>query len=73
MFEWWAEETGLIELKKKHKNLSIDRVDPEKGYEIGNIVVLTSWENSYKSDYVATKMGRSKITVCESAKEGDPF
>jgi hypothetical protein len=48
-FKTFCEETNYIELKgKTKKSASIDRIDPRKGYEIGNIQVLSLQANSSK-------------------------
>lgn len=48
-FKEFCEQTGYLELKgKKKTSASIDRIDPAKGYEVGNIQVLTLSENSKK-------------------------
>ena len=60
-FHIWAQEVGVEKLKKLKKSVTVDRVDSDLGYEIGNIQVLTNLENAYKSNYVATKLGRTKV------------
>lgn len=48
-FKQFCEETNYIELKgKTAKSASIDRIDPTKGYEIGNIQILSLSDNSKK-------------------------
>jgi hypothetical protein len=59
-FKLWCDETGYILLKQLHKDVTIDRVNSKLGYAHGNLQILTGWENSYKSDYVNSKLGRYK-------------
>lgn len=48
-FKTFCDETNYIELKgETKKSDSIDRIDPRKGYEIGNIQVLSLQANSSK-------------------------
>jgi hypothetical protein len=48
-FKLFCEDTSYLKLKgRSAKSASIDRIDPEKGYEYGNIQVLTLAENSAK-------------------------
>lgn len=48
-FKQFCSETNYLELKgKTAKSASIDRIDHTKGYEIGNIQLLTLRENSAK-------------------------
>lgn len=50
-FEKFCDETDYLRLKGKHKNnLTIDRIRSDRGYEIGNIQVLTHFENSGKQN-----------------------
>jgi hypothetical protein len=57
-----CEASGYIEGKgHAPDDLSLDRVDPNKGYEFDNIAVITISENSSKGSYerwVTTKDGR---------------
>lgn len=66
-FREWAAKTGYIDGKGRKRNgLSIDRIDPTKGYSLDNIQILTVSANSSKwSEYVAQQrnnghFGRSK-------------
>lgn len=48
-FKEFCEETKYINLKgKKAKCASIDRIDPKKGYERGNIRMISLSDNSKK-------------------------
>lgn len=48
-FEQFCAETNYLELRgKTGKSASIDRVDNRKGYELGNIRILTLSENTHK-------------------------
>lgn len=48
-FSAFCSETNYLELKGKTKNsASIDRIDPNKGYEVGNLQVLSIQANSAK-------------------------
>lgn len=50
-FKEWAERSGYIDLRgKKRNNLSIDRIDGSKGYEIENIRAITLSENTSKAN-----------------------
>lgn len=57
-----CEATGYMQGKGHNgTDLSLDRMDPNKGYEMGNIQVVTISENSSKGSYerwVTTKDGR---------------
>lgn len=44
-FTDWCESTGYINLKGR-SSFHCDRIDPDKGYEIGNIRLLSASENS---------------------------
>lgn len=60
-FRIWCDENNYINEKgKTSKSASIDRIDPEKGYEIGNIQKMSLGENTRKMVYNRYK------------KEGDP-
>jgi len=61
-FRVWAKESGFEASKLAKEDVTIDRVDSSKGYEMGNLQILTNVENGYKSDYVATKIGRTKLS-----------
>lgn len=51
-FKQFCEETDYINKRgKTGKSASIDRIDNNKGYEIGNIRILTLSENSAKWTY----------------------
>lgn len=46
-FRKFCSETGYIEKRGQHpESLTIDRIDPNEGYHIWNIRVLTHAENS---------------------------
>ena len=48
-FRTFCEETNYLEKKGKHKRAaSIDRIDPNRGYSIDNIQILSLSENSKK-------------------------
>ena len=48
-FKQFCEENNYMELKgKKAGSASIDRIDPNKGYEVGNLQILTLAQNSAK-------------------------
>lgn len=48
-FKKFCKKTGYLNGKGRNKNkLSIDRIDPLKGYELSNLQVLTVSENSKK-------------------------
>ena len=50
-FERIIDGTGYIEKKGKTRHcLQLDRIDPEKGYEIGNLQVITAGENCAKDN-----------------------
>jgi hypothetical protein len=49
-FKTFCERTGYLDLKgKKGTSASIDRIDPSKGYELGNIQVLSLSDNARKA------------------------
>lgn len=48
-FKSFCEKTNYIELKGRSKNsMSVDRINPKKGYEIDNIQMITVSENVKK-------------------------
>lgn len=48
-FRLWCSHTGYIEKRgKTGKSASIDRINPEKGYEVGNLQILSLSDNSRK-------------------------
>lgn len=48
-FKQFCEENNYMELKGKSAgSASIDRIDPNKGYEVGNLQILTLAQNSAK-------------------------
>ena len=50
-FRGFCESNNYLDLKgRSAKSYSIDRIDSKKGYEIGNIRLLTVSENSKKKD-----------------------
>jgi len=50
-FSTFCVETNYIDLKGRHINgLSVDRINPSKGYSADNIQALTIRENSSKKD-----------------------
>lgn len=50
-FKGFCERTNYIELKGRlKKSATIDRINPNKGYSIDNIQILSLSENSSKSD-----------------------
>lgn len=51
-FEAFCAETGYMEKRgKTGKSASIDRIDNTKGYEAGNLRILSLSENSYKRNH----------------------
>lgn len=45
-FAWFCRQTRYLERRgTKSKDYSIDRIDPDRGYEIGNIRVVTNRTN----------------------------
>lgn len=50
-FKRWCEATGYLDAKgRKSSSMSIDRIDPDKGYSISNIRMLSYGENSARKD-----------------------
>lgn len=48
-FKQFCADTDYLERKgKKGSSLTVERIDPLKGYEIGNIRALDHYSNSYK-------------------------
>lgn len=51
-FEAFCAETGYMEKRgKTGKSASIDRIDNSRGYEAGNLRILSLSENSYKRNH----------------------
>lgn len=69
-FEKFCAETGYLEKRgNKPDDLTIDRIDWNKGYSIGNLQVKTHAENSAQG---ADNTPRSERGT-EIVDEGDPF
>ena len=66
-FLFWCQESDFLVKKINKKDVTIDRVENSRGYELGNLQILTNWDNGYKANYITTKIGRYKPV------EGDPF
>ena len=48
-FKAFCADTGYLELRGRGRSdMSIDRIDPLKGYEEGNIRMITNFENAFK-------------------------
>lgn len=48
-FKYFCDQTDYLKLKgKKASSASIDRIDPARGYEAGNIQILSLAENTRK-------------------------
>jgi len=63
-----CQATSYLQEKGNHADqLHIDRIDPNKGYELSNIQVLTCSENSRKGSYerwITLKSGR-RVRLCD--------
>lgn len=69
-FEKVIDGTGYLEKKGKTRHaLQLDRIDPEKGYEIGNLQVITAGENCAKDN----NRWREKQPEPEVDPENCPF
>lgn len=82
--QWWSvvKDTGYIDGKGKERHaLHVDRIDPSKGYEAGNIRVITCSENVRKK-YVDAKIAAwhgkhdaddSDLECTDSLEDENPF
>lgn len=75
--QWWSvvEPSGYMDGRGRLRHcLHIDRIDPSKGYEMGNVRVITAAENCSRVDrsrFVEAKIARWQAQQGE--EEGDPF
>lgn len=75
-FEAWALESGYLTAEGKRNHLkTIDRIDPTRGYELGNIQVLTLEENSRKAheDRLALVLAARQQQADDDDDFPDPF
>lgn len=65
-YERFCKETGYFENKGTELfSMTIDRIDPSKGYRLDNIRVVTHYENSCRSDKTDEEFDKEL--------SGDPF
>jgi hypothetical protein len=49
--EWVAGTDYLQNRGRTAESLTVDRIDAERGYELGNLQILTNFENGLKGSY----------------------
>lgn len=71
--QWWVvvETTGYMDGRGRLRHcLHVDRLDPSKGYEVGNIRVITAAENTAK-DNNRRRYVDAKIAAWREAHDAD--
>lgn len=66
--EWIAENDYMERRGRSIFSLAIDRVDPSKGYEVGNIQILTSGANIRKR-YVDERIARQQMDALSGSAD----
>lgn len=69
-FKIWAEQAVANFLAKNPGSTpSVDRVDPDRDYEIGNVRIIDLWKNLARSRYMCRCLGASKYDMAKKNME----